>query len=579
MRKPLVLTSVKLDRILSVNRSVPSPPVVPDEPQHPANRGGFTVFASKTEAFAWETQEVEFNPDASIAIRSVINDDPAITALWSGDPELPGDDHLLLTANRPDQPDNEAGPAERWFPELVNADEGTWALRNAHNGKYLEVDPETGKLYARGDSVTDNALFRSSVPLLRHAGPVDNGFDGQIRVDPRGGFMRNEEPVLVVSCHHGDGFGHAQRNWDHEMNRLDVIVAAGYDMSREWPTAGGNFWAGKDHDERGVHRPHWPGDNVDRRMGPVFTPDFRNNLIRYYEQKKTRGLYTHIANGAFDAETVPDWPELAHTFRDVIGTIGHEYFGVMEVINEARDTMGDRGIGEAYEFARIAYAPFPHAVIGISAYTGADFEATEVSPARLRQWSRSPANVIMHHGYRGGGYPNKLERDWNLSYDWDLDKQIVDGEPVGTQERTSATDNMHELNGAFFTLRGGLMLGTGRICTHMSGAGVITDEGKGTLEESAGFYELPKVKQLLPKNCGHYRRVFHGGERWASDRLFAATEHTRVEHMLHDETGEFLVIAYGPDSFTREPVRRLQVEADHRIEQDHIRGRIIYGRV
>ena len=89
---------------------------------------------------------------------------------------------------------------------------------------------------------------------------------------------------------------------------------------------------------------------------------------------------------------------------------------------------------------------------------------------------------------------------------------------------------------------------------------------------------LQKIADMLPAHAGEFRDVFHGGDRWAHKRIYAAIGDTRVEHHVNTDTGEAIIVAYGDQSASIPKVKPFDVQADYWIEERHVKGRVIVGR-
>jgi hypothetical protein len=576
VRKQVILKSAMNDRVVCADRGRPSP----------GHRGGCLVLANRDnwdDPGSYETHEVEFNHDGTVSFRSQINDDPAITALWSGDPELSGRDNGLLCANRPDQPDNEAGPAERWVPVFVKEAtknngtvklENVWALKNIYNGKFmrcppLEHNPE-GRIHAAGDGPNEYELFYSSIPLIAsHVGDgsVAGGMDKQQLTAGPGGYgtLVGGQYRHVTSVHDGSDLSQFFYNREESKRRAKISRSAGFLMKRTWADIDGPYWEGQQL------RPHWPNGNR------VLTPDkygeqaYVDGCVEYLQFHADLGMCVHIARGTW---TSTDSRRMAELWREIIRRAGAHCIGVGEGVNEHDAVTPGTSIEEVTEYRERAYEGV--ALRCNSAIGGFDVEAQLVNAERLKRYNPG-ATIIPFHGFRGYGWQNKLERDWNVKYEWHI-KLALDGEGVGVGPYVSDTENMEELNGAFFKLRHALMHACGYIPTLMSGSGVISDGNRsqewGT---QVGFNEVCQVRDWIPADAGNFINVFHGGDRWGNNRYFRAIGETRVEHHIEPSTQRGIIIAYGDEAAHIPMHRAFRIDRDEWVEEGHIKGRVIVG--
>lgn len=575
MRQTVVLKSAINDRVVCADRNVPSP----------GSRGGVCVRANRDNwenPGPWETAEAEINSDGTVSFRSVIQDDPAITALWSGDPELSGSAKYMLCANRPDQPSDQAGPAERWEPVFVaeatrfNGNEiikSAWALKNVFNGKFLTVDPQDreGRIFANGEAPNENELFYSTVSLSRSTtaggGVISGGgLSGQVQRDPRGGFMINGVPTLVQGVHDGSGLSQFFYNPEESLRRDRLSAKAGFMCRRSWWDLDGPYWEGRQS------QGHWPaGDRAiyPRKYG---RERYIDGAVAYLKQGESLGMGAHMARGTW---TSTDRHEMAEIVREIIARAGAHTIVVGEGLNEHLAVSPHTPIEHITEFRDRAYEAV--ALRGNSGLGGYDVEAQNVNGEQLRRYNPG-ATIIPFHGFRDFEWMNKLERDWNTRYEWRIECGI-DGEGIGNGFFISAQRNMHQCNSAFFQIRTALMLACGYITIYMHSPGVVPDEARSESWDSGpGFYDVCKVRTWLPNDAGHFRDVFHGGDgrSFSSRRIYRAIGDTRVEHHLHED-GRFIVVAYGNEAAHIPQNRAHTVDLDQWIEEGHIKGRIIVG--
>lgn len=377
MRQRLSLKSAINDRVVCVDRNIPSP----------GARGGYCVRANRDNWQSpgpWEDHEVEFCADGTVSFRSVINDDPAITALWSGDPELSGSAKYMLCANRPDQPSNEAGPAERWRPVFVeeatrfNGTEvvkNAWALKNEFNGKFLSIDPNDreGRIFAIGDAANENELFYSTVPLVRGAGgghvgggPVAGGQGVPGLLTVAGRWFAS--PAGLLDYREVSAFALYSLWLQKRFGDVDAFLSAMAPYAnavRVVLTLDGDFWNG-----RGYH------------CGPDM-PGFYEELPSFAAHCESRGFYVRFclvgAIEPFGGTWFPDrrdvWTEdldarVRAYIERAVPAIGLAANALLEVANEPGQIGLRSSFGRVKSWGRLAKRLAPHLLMNFAAVDG-----------------------------------------------------------------------------------------------------------------------------------------------------------------------------------------------------------------
>jgi hypothetical protein len=427
MRKTGVLKSAINDRIVCADRNIPSPIGNPE--YH-----GVSIRANRDEAGPWEHQEFEFNNDGTISIRSEISD--GITALWSADPELPGQHQYMVVANRPDKPSNDAGPAERWKPVFVREAtrfngsekiENAWALQNVFNNEFMTIDPgdKEGKIFARGKAANENELFYSTVPLIASIGNGD--------VNPRPSLGSPLTPLVVRGRHFHDAngpfdyreisaFGLYERWRSGDMNHCAQYAAMcwafGITSVRVILTLGGDYWQ--------------------HIMGLTSGPSkagFYDGLQSFARFMAERGIYVRFC-------LVGGLEEFGGFSKDREDVYSHEvHANVMDYVRQVMDRIGDEPNvlwNVANEWNQIGMRDSGNRIIDIGRYvksrSSRPMNLTETNGpiADDPMWAREPADFVDAH----------LER-WNNvgGFSWvkrssespvvDQDKMLmISGEPI-----------------------------------------------------------------------------------------------------------------------------------------------------
>lgn len=385
----------------------------------------------------------------------------------------------------------------------------------------------------------------------------DSGLDrieGQLQVEAGGGFVVNGRPVLPILCHFGDAFSRWSRGQQFAVMRdLDDIAAAGYHGIRFWSTLGlddhgGGYWAG-------------------RAVGPTYTPDYWVHLQAFLEALRDRGLVCQFSLGDTRPVAVPDLRAYAYQAGDVINAVGSHVVALGLEVNEDRDT-GHQGAAKLAQFNTWFREKCSHVLVGLSAFTGT--EDVQV----LNDYSRSPADLFVCHGYRGGHWYDKTRHIFSLVYEGKPSKRLGwQGEPAGPGSRVSAIDNRHELDADALCAMASISLMTRQGWVHFSGPGVISDEGE-RLQDMPGFREVPRVRAMLPTDLMRYDRIFHGGDTWRGERIFAAEGEVRADHAMTND-GRFVALIYGPGPLNVPQTRSAHVDVDHRYGN---KARLVVGR-
>ena len=102
-------------------------------------------------------------------------------------------------------------------------------------------------------------------------------------------------------------------------------------------------------------------------------------------------------------------------------------------------------------------------------------------------------------------------------------------------------------------LMAAMALSTHQAWNYMSSNGVFWN---GSISTMPGFYEVPRVASVVPRDIGNGWDIFHGGERFRDKRILVAnsTGTLRCDHMLNGN--QFQVIAYGTQGTWSIPVSR-----------------------
>lgn len=383
--------------------------------------------------------------------------------------------------------------------------------------------------------------------------------DGQLQIESGGGFVVNGRPVLPILCHFGDAFSRWSRGQQLAvMGDLDDIASAGYHGIRFWSTLGlddhgGGYWAG-------------------RAVGPTYTPDYWSHLQAFLEALRDRGLACQLSQGDVRAVAIPDRRDFANQMASCVNAVGSHVVALFEGANESRDT-GEPDPDKLARFVAMFRERCQLPLVALSSYTGT--EDAQI----LNDFSVSPADVFVCHGYRGNRWWDKVRHTFSLVYPEPghvkpTKRQGWQGEPAGPGARVSAIDNRHELDADALCAMAAVSLMTRQAWVYFSGPGVISDEGE-RLQDMPGFLEVPRVRSLIPPDVMRYSGpLAHGGDTWQRERVFAAQGEVRADHALHSD-GRFVALIYGPGSLDVPQTRSADITVDHRFGN---KARLVVGR-
>jgi hypothetical protein len=471
------------------------------------------------------------------------------------------DGTLVFNRKRPDDWQPEAWESFRIVHGVEHETYGGVAFITDH-GTYVQAENEGGGALAHvsRDAPGPAETFYPSNRLTGGNGgggtitlPVTDldRIDGQLQVEPGGGFVANGRPVLPILCHFGDAFSRWSRGQQGAVAAdLDDIAAAGYHGIRFWSTLGGDS-------------AYWHG----RGVTPNETPDYWSHLEAFMTALRDRGLVCQLSQGDVRNNVIPDRRNFAYEMADRVNRVGPHVVALFEGANESRDT-GEPDARRLAEFVSAFHERCPQPLVALSSYTGTE----DVSV--LNEFSRSPANVFVCHGYRGGKWWDKVRHIMSLVYEGKPSKRLGwQGEPAGPGALVSAIDNRHELDADALCAMALMSLMTRQAWVYFCGPGVKSDDGE-RLQDMPGFREVPQVRALLPADVMWFDQIFHGGETWARQRVFAAQGDVRADHAMAAD-GRMAVLIYGPGSLDVPQTRAAQIDKDVRFGN---KARLVVGR-
>jgi hypothetical protein len=218
---------------------------------------------------------------------------------------------------------------------------------------------------------------------------------------------------------------------------------------------------------------------------------------------------------------------------DEVGSAGT--VAIIEGANESWQT-GEPDPNRLAQFVGWIKQRNPASLYTISSPPG---EGTE----ELNAWSIWPADLFDVHGYRDGHWWDKVRHIFSIAYEGQPQKRLGwQGEPCGPGAAVSVTTNKQELDGNTLSAMAAMSLMSRQAWCFMSGAGVLFDY---PIDSEPGFWEVPRMRDALPRDVMGFSRLIHGGTRWANDRVFEALGETRCDQALSDD-GRFVAVIYGP---------------------------------
>jgi hypothetical protein len=380
---------------------------------------------------------------------------------------------------------------------------------------------------------------------------------GQVGVEGGGGWRDAENAKNMIGCHLGDLLSLWFHNNPRAREVLGYVRQANYPFHRYWTTLGPGsaFWAGRE-----VY-PGAPGISPERYWAG------HEDFLAY---NRELGLKVIPSQGDIRPIVIPDRVNFANNMADLFDRQGPDLCFMFEGANESRDT-GEPDPNRLADFVRVFKRRHPGVLCGLSAYTG--HEDVNITNA----FSREPADVFIVHGYRDGHYWDKLRHIFSFKYESRPNKrQGIQMEPFGFGDDVSASQNKHEIDAHVAQLAAAMSVMTNQAWVYFSGPGVRTDANHERLENMPGFWEVPKVARMIPHDVGRYDELFHGGDRFADRRVFAAVgELGRADHAYYRD-GRFVCIMYGPDFHRCPQVRNARIDGDVTLGD---KGRIVYGQV
>lgn len=404
--------------------------------------------------------------------------------------------------------------------------------------------------------------------------------NGQLQVEGLT-FRDNLGYVLPVLCHFGEAFAaYARGRRADVLAELRAIKDAGYHGIRFWDVLGY-------HDKSHPSEPVWTAWH-NRGVSPVgftsYSGEWVNPHDRYYDELasflrdvRALGLKVHHSRGDLNGFT---WDQIKQHVQ-LVGEVQKAVGLDVVMVNEACNESWQNGVPNPDHLKELCRLMPPSTIRGTSC---ADDGYGGETPEAL---NRLKFQVAMIHGYRGGESVNRIAHIHAL-YNTLAEAGVPgwQGEPAGPDSSVQTEGNVEAL-----CLMAAMALSVKQGWVNHPANGAFWN---GTMTASPGFWEVPRVAGLLPRDIMTWD-VIHGGDRFRGTRVFAAptTHDWRVDQMFKPGTRQFQAIVYGKPGTYRVPVERsfngviihpvtqekhpLLLNAPGTIDIAFDRGRIIQG--
>lgn len=346
-------------------------------------------------------------------------------------------------------------------------------------------------------------------------------------------------PCLPVGCHFGDGLSRWARGQQDAVEALLAAIAgAGYGYVRTWTVldSGSN--------------PYWHG----RTLGPHVQGDaYWTHVVGYAAALRRHGLRWLVSQGDV-LRVYTSTGDRVKFMERIADCLQREDVAGMDVANES----GNNGESDPAKLEPMSWPiaqRWPDLALSLSSS-----QTEEV--AEINALSPKPCTVFDVHGSRAGHWWDKVRHVFSIAYEGKPNRRLgMQSEPFGPGDQVSASDNKHELNAAVMQAGAVMSLLARQSWVYFCGGGIKSDMEN--ITTSPGFAETPAAVAWLPKDI-HAAELFHGGQTWASKRVFAAVNETRCDHaLLADGRGACLI--YGPswsEVASRTPQRAVHVTQD-----------------
>ena len=342
-------------------------------------------------------------------------------------------------------------------------------------------------------------------------------------------------PTLPIAIHAGDLFCAELFGLERQVEAaFDRFAEAGYDIWRTWATLN---WARRSDS-------WW----APRYLGPGVTDRYWERLEAHVRHGVARGLKVHLAPG--DLRDIGDGREngLFDGIADLMARVGPEHFALVEGLNEARDT-GDRDDAVPAEIERLVNrirARHPANLYALSAYTGTEDRLD------IRRWTPTWMRMYLYHQGRAGHVADKVRHAFSMGYEDPVRRLGWSGEPFGPNPPgrswwVSGVEHAEELDDEAMALWAAMALIARQVPTFMSSPGVRF-EADAPFESMSGFWSVPRVRDILPRDLMRFQTLCHSGESQRGTRVLCAAGEgdslVRVDGAIAAD-GRFAFIIYG----------------------------------
>lgn len=300
--------------------------------------------------------------------------------------------------------------------------------------------------------------------------------------------------VLPTFCHFGEAFSAYTRGRKDDVRRqLDVIAEANYHGIRFWDVLGYYARAWKHREVTPIAFRNNEGELVDA------TPGYYQLLEEFLFACQTRGLAVHHSRGDLNAWSTAQVIDHCLFVGEVQRRAGLPIIGLNESVNECDLNIVDY----SPDFLRQMLKAIgnPETIGALSTPPGQTEEGPDLERYQHDVW-------YVHPDRGGDADPNRMLRHcFTNGYEVSRStgKPGWSGEPSGPGSGVTGgqTNNPETL-----CLMAAIHLITKQAFVYMSSHGVFWN---GPIDRQPGFWEVPKVRQYLPREImtGH---ITHGGK-------------------------------------------------------------------
>lgn len=358
-------------------------------------------------------------------------------------------------------------------------------------------------------------------PPISSFSPVESLIRGQLRVT-EAGYADDMGPINPIGIHVGDLFSKFVRNPAHSENIIRQSRDVGYSLIHFWMNLGtiGTYWNG-------------------RECGPGYTPDFWTRLSELGDLFDKYGM-----KGGYNLGDYKLWSGSHAEFFSQLGrelrgrdnqTAAYVFCG-----NEAWQTGADspHEISDALDTFKAECPTIPITTTC----------PTSESKEDINEWCYGDFYSI--HGWRDGEDHDRIRHIFSVM--WEGDPPVRFGyqdEPTGPGDAVSVKP-AHCYDGRDVDANHMCALAVQSILCNQAFNYFCSDGVKsdGDITRWAGFYEVPRIKSIIPSDIMSWPGAFHFGDSQSARRVFGPQEgqHLRFDHRIsHD--GRLFGLFYGDE--------------------------------